>query len=241
MAATTWITNMADAVNHIEPTRHLKVFSPADFGSTRIDIIGVGATGSRIALSIAKLGVSNLHIWDFDKIESHNLANQAFGLADVGRPKVEAMADLIKAQTGLEVVPHNEAVTGRTRLGNVVFLLTDTMKSRKEIWEGAIKYKPHISAMIETRMGVDEGRVYVARPTAPAEIDMWEGTLCDDKEATESLCGSRITVGPTAEVISGLAVWRFISWFKFHKDGGEAPPVETIMFLNPSGFMTRTP
>src|SRR6056297_1732350 len=119
--------------NQIEPLRHMSVFSPEQFGSKRIDIIGCGATGSRIALELAKLGVSNLHLWDFDKVESHNLANQAFELSHVGEKKVNALAEIIQRATGLEVVTHDEAVTGMTPLGNVVFLLTDTMASRKEI------------------------------------------------------------------------------------------------------------
>lgn len=157
--------------NIVDTMRHIKVFDPNTLNDQRIDIIGVGATGSRIAISLAKLGLQDIHIWDFDIVESHNIANQAFGLADCGRPKVEALAAIIKAQTGLDVTAHNEKVTGRTTLGNIVFLLTDTMASRKEIWDGAIRFKPQIQIMIETRMGVDEGRVYNIRPTIPADVD----------------------------------------------------------------------
>lgn len=232
---------MAAAVNLIEPLRHLKVFSPAEFGDRRVDIIGVGATGSRIAIGLAKLGINNLHVWDFDKIESHNLANQAFGMADVGKPKVEALAGVIKAQTGLDIVQHNEKVTGDTELGNIVYLLTDTMASRKEIFEGAIKFKPHIELMVETRMGADEGRIYAVRPIDPSQVSLWLSEWYPDTEASESLCGSRISVGPTAEIVSGYAQWALLSWFKWFQSGNDEdrPSYEMVFGARYPSVMTR--
>ena len=117
----------------IDPTRHLSVFSPHAFGKKRVDIIGAGATGSRIVLSLAKLGVENIHVWDFDKVEEHNIANQIYGLENIGEPKVRALADVIKKSTGTAITAHDERVDGSKQLGEAVFLLTDTMESRKEI------------------------------------------------------------------------------------------------------------
>lgn len=225
--------------NLVDTMRHIKVFDPSGLKDCRIDIIGVGATGSRIALSLAKLGLQDIHIWDFDIVESHNIANQAFGLPDVGRPKVEALADLIKLQTGLAVTQHNERVTGRTSLGNIVFLLTDSMASRKEIWEGAIRFKAHIQVMIETRMGVDEGRVYNIRPTIPADTDFWASTLCEDKEAAVSVCGSSISVGPTAELVSAMASWTLLNWWEWRSKDAPRPAREVIFSTRPATIMSR--
>ena len=47
-------------MNPIDTTRHVEVFSPDAFGSRRIDIIGAGASGSRIVLALAKLGIENI-------------------------------------------------------------------------------------------------------------------------------------------------------------------------------------
>ena len=46
--------------------------------NTPIHIIGCGATGSWVALMLAKMGISNITCWDFDKVEEHNLPNQFF-------------------------------------------------------------------------------------------------------------------------------------------------------------------
>lgn len=197
----------------IDPLRHLSVFKPHQFGDTQVDIIGCGATGSKIAMSVAKLGVENIHLWDFDRVEDHNIANQIFGIPDVGRLKVEALADIIKTATATEVKVHNEKVDGSQDLGRVVFLLTDSMKSRKEIWENGLKYKMRTDLMIETRMGADSGRIYTVNPNYPLHIDRWEAASAyGDDEAEVSACGASTSVGPTADLIAGYAVWQMIRW-----------------------------
>jgi hypothetical protein len=210
------------------------------FANKRIDIVGCGATGSQIAMLLAKLGVADLHLWDFDKIEAHNIANQIFGLPDIGRPKVEALADMIRTQTGLEPSVHNERVTGKTTLGNVVFLLTDTMASRKEIWDGAIRMRSDIDRMIETRMGSSEGRIYSISPFELSEVKYWESTLCDDEVATDSLCGTRVSVGPTAILVAGYAVWAFMRWFEWSNcvDGKIEEPEVEMLFFAKDGLIT---
>ena len=229
-------------VTAIDTIRHISVFNPIDFGTTRVDVIGCGATGSRIAMSLAKLGILNLHLWDFDHVEGHNIANQIFGIADIGQSKVEALAHRIQADTGLTPTVHNERVDGTQVLGAVVFVLTDTMSSRKEIWEKSIRYRPHVRVMVETRMGVAEGRVYTINPLHQVEIDRWEATLCADEVAVESTCGSRTTVGPTAELVSGQAVWSFIRWWQHQLPGSEIErPASEYIFgvLSPIVISTR--
>ena len=207
--------------NQIDPIRHLSVFSPSAFGQRRVDVIGAGATGSRVALSLAKLGVENIHVWDFDRVEEHNVANQVFGIGDVDSSKVEALARLVAAQTGIAIHTHPEKVDGSQALGDVVFLLTDTMSSRKEIWERGLKFRLRTQLMIETRMGADSGRVYSVNPNNPKHIRAWEETLCGDEVAEVSACGASISVGPTAEIIAGLAVWQFMRWFATVEQGKE--------------------
>ncbi|HEY9868414.1 MAG TPA: ThiF family adenylyltransferase [Candidatus Obscuribacterales bacterium] len=226
-------------MNKVDITRHIDVFSRDAFGDRRIDVIGAGATGSRIVVSLAKLGLENIHVWDFDKVEAHNIANQAYGDGDIGKLKVDALHDLVKAQTGLAIHKHAERVDGSQELGDVVFLLTDTMSSRKEIWSKGIRYKMRTKLMIETRMGASEGRVYTVNPTRPAHVKGWEGTLYDDAVAEVSACGTTITVGPTAEFLSGLAVWQLIRWQAIEQGKEDVLDNEILFGLRPLYTMTR--
>ena len=225
----------------VDTLRHLEVFSPGKFGNRRVDVIGCGAVGSRVVLSLAKLGLEELHAWDFDKVEEHNVANQVFGNGDIGTLKAEALARIVKEQTGVDIKIHPEAVTGKTtELGEIVFLLTDTMKSRKEIWDGALKLKLRTKLMVETRMGADSGYIYALDPNKSGNIGAWESTLYSDDEAETSACGASTSVGPTAEAISGTAVWQMIRWFAIQQGAADVMDNEILMHLRPMMTVSRT-
>ncbi|HYD93184.1 MAG TPA: ThiF family adenylyltransferase [Candidatus Paceibacterota bacterium] len=223
----------------LDPLRHLDVFKPHAFGGRRVDVIGCGATGSRIALSLAKLGVEVIHVWDFDKVEEHNLANQGFGLEDVGELKTTALARLVKRDAGVRIETHAERVDGSQPLGDVVFLLTDTMASRKEIWDRGLKFKLRTKLLVETRMGADSGRVYALNPNTPLHTREWEKTLYTDEEAEVSACGTSVSVGPTAEIISGLAVWQMLRWFAVEQGGEDELDNEIIFSLRAMTMLNR--
>lgn len=225
--------------NLVSPLRHLAHFSPTEFGDTPVHIIGCGATGSRIALEVAKLGVRVIHLWDFDKVEAHNVANQIFGLNHVGMSKVDALSQIIKEQTGLKVCAHNEKVTGEQELEGFVFLLTDTMSSRKEIWDKALKYKVRVLRMVETRMGANEGRIYSINSCSAQDVEFWEKQWYPDTAAETSVCGSEVTVGGTAAVVSGLATWALIEWNKQYHGREATVQKEVLFYLCPPTFVNQ--
>ncbi len=206
--------------------RQLDLFAPDKFRD-EVHIIGVGATGSYVAYLLAKMGVRNIHAYDFDEVEEHNLPNQVYRLKDVGKPKVEALREIILEATGIEITAHNEAVTGASKLKGVVFLMVDSMDVRKDIWEGALKFKLSVRFMIETRMAIDNGRVYAILPSNPADIRLWESTLYSDEEAEESPCTNR-AISPTVSYIASIAVWKLIKWFN-----GEDYQKELIVSARP--------
>ncbi|MEI6118425.1 MAG: ThiF family adenylyltransferase [bacterium] len=226
-------------MNNINPIRHIKVFDPHVFGNKRVDIIGCGSTGSRIVMSLAKLGIENLHIWDFDIVEAHNIANQIYQQDDIGKKKVDALAEHIKRATGLTIHTHPDKVDGTQKLGEIVFLLTDTMSSRKEIWEKGIRYQLSIKLMVETRMGSDNGRVYAINPCKCSHTKAWEDTLHNDDIAEISACGASISVGPTAEIVSGLAVWQFLRWFSTEQREVDELDQEILFSLRPMQTLMR--
>lgn len=56
----------------------------------RVLILGVGAVGSGLAVSLAKSGVPHLHLVDFDRLRPGNTVRHAAGLRYVGWPKTVA-------------------------------------------------------------------------------------------------------------------------------------------------------
>lgn len=209
----------------VDPMRHLDVFNPAQFGDRRVDIIGAGATGSKVAMDLAKLGIRNIHVWDYDIVESHNVANQLYGIADVGKLKVDALRDRILADTGIEVTVHPVKITVEDEAGDVevehpdevcgdvIYLLVDSMSAREEIFN-ELENNMTTELLVETRMGPDVGRVYAFNPNVPRHVENWRKTLYSDESASTSACGASTSVGPTASLIASHAVWRLINWFE---------------------------
>ena len=80
--------------------RQLSILPPEKI-TTGVTIVGTGSVGSFVALSLVKMGVKELELWDSDKVELHNIANQYFRLEDLNKYKVEACRDLIMEQSCL--------------------------------------------------------------------------------------------------------------------------------------------
>jgi len=228
---------------HLNPIRHLTLFDPQVFDKNRVDVVGCGAVGSRIAMEVAKLGIKNLHLWDDDVVAFHNIANQLYTLSDIGKLKVEALAEHILAATGRKPTIHAERIAKSVGLGKVVFLAVDTMASRKEIFENCLHLKFTTDLVVETRMGAEELHVYAFNPRDRSKVEAWKATLSDDDKTVESVCGTRITVGATAAINAGLAVTSFLQWYRRELVRDPAfkaeLPLEQVMMLRPLITMTN--
>ena len=71
------------------------IFDTDVLASKRVSIVGLGSGGSVGALELAKAGVGNFILVDFDRLRVHNVARHVCGLADVGRFKTRAVRDVI--------------------------------------------------------------------------------------------------------------------------------------------------
>lgn len=89
-------------------------FDAARRGALRgasVAVAGCGGLGSNIAVWLARAGVGRLHLVDFDTVELSNLNRQQFELADLGVPKVDALAARIA-----RVNPYARVTVDRVRL-----------------------------------------------------------------------------------------------------------------------------
>src|SRR3982750_3648047 len=80
----------------------------AKIGATSILVVGAGGLGSPAALYLAAAGIGKLGLVDDDTVSLSNLQRQIlFRTADIGRPKVEAGAEALKAlNPGVQVETH---------------------------------------------------------------------------------------------------------------------------------------
>src|ERR1035437_9086780 len=76
-----------------------------------IAIIGAGSIGSWTALALLKLGCSDVTVFDFDKVEEHNIGSQIYTMADIGKDKTQALKDRLGLLVNTEVKVENQRVT----------------------------------------------------------------------------------------------------------------------------------
>lgn len=73
-------------------SRHEPAIVPV-LKKAKVGIAGAGGLGSNIAVALARAGVGQLIIADFDKVEPHNLNRQQFFVDQIGKPKVVALKE----------------------------------------------------------------------------------------------------------------------------------------------------
>jgi molybdopterin/thiamine biosynthesis adenylyltransferase len=85
----------------------------AKIRAARVLIVGAGGLGSPAALYLAAAGIGKLGLADDDAVSLSNLQRQIlFRTKDIGRPKVEAGAEALKAlNPGVRIESHHTRIT----------------------------------------------------------------------------------------------------------------------------------
>lgn len=192
----------------LDTTRHNELFDPFTF-NTPVNVIGAGATGSWLVLQLARLGITNITVYDFDSVEEHNVPNQAYGVKHIGENKVDALKNIVGWDTG--TVIKTAGRYDRQRLKGYVFLMVDSMAERKRIYEEHIKMKSAIKLLIEPRMGLDVGRIYNVNPVSLHDNKMYADTYYSDDETEVSACGASLTVVTSAMTIASWCARQLIN------------------------------
>lgn len=186
----------------------------------RIHIIGCGSVGSTIAENLARCGIKKMTLWDFDKVESHNIVNQMFGQQDIGKTKVEALKDiLVGINPDMELRLKPEGWNGEM-LSGYIFLAVDSIEIRRKIVEQHMD-NTNIKAMFDTRTLLTGAQLYAANWSEYKSKKDFLNTMqfSHEEAAAEtpvSACGVTLGVATTVRIAAALSVNNFI---KFVKDG----------------------
>ena len=179
----------------MEFLRQLDLVKPEAL-ETPVHVVGCGGIGSFTALALLKLGCSTVHLYDDDRVEEHNVPNQLFRTTDVGRAKVEALAELLESFTGVRARAHLRRLDGE-RLQGIVVIGVDSMTSRKAMWLKSVRHRAGIPLYLDGRLGAEVCRLYAIRPVDPDDVRCYERSLYDDSQAVPLSCtaGAIVSAG----------------------------------------------
>lgn len=92
-------------------TRYLSPARLEALRAARVGVAGAGGLGSNAVLMLARSGVEHFLLIDDDVVDASNLNRQQFWPRHLGRPKVEALAELVR-----ELNPDARVETCRLRI-----------------------------------------------------------------------------------------------------------------------------
>lgn len=184
----------------------------------KVTLIGAGAVGSFTALTLAKMGVGHLDVYDGDSVESHNLPNQWYRLTDLGHSKVDALKDILEAFSATEVICHAGNFTAQP-VEAIVISAVDSMDARLSLWRH-IKRCRRVTLYLDARMGAEVGKVLAIRPSDPEDVRAYEEELYPSSDALQAPCTARATTYCATGLAAFIAstVGQFLAERRFRKN-----------------------
>ena len=178
--------------------------------SIKATVVGCGAGGRQICLQLATIGVPNLHLIDFDKVEVVNLASQGFYEKDLGQFKVDAVAATCKeidSQINIKTTKakFNPMMFG----GGVIFSCTDSMSARRQVFESTSGLR---ELLIDARTSSEYSRIFII-DNSEESTKHYEKSLFSDDEAHTGSCTAKMTFY-VANVSAGIRVAQFAKWLR---------------------------
>lgn len=198
-----------------------------------IHIIGCGATGSTIAELLARSGLTKFTLWDYDLVEPHNIANQMYRAIDIGKPKTEALAGMMR-EINPDVDVRIKGEYKNESLSGYVFMTADSVKIWKQICD-ANKGNLQVKAVFNTRLRLTDAQAYAARWNKYNEVqNLLKSMDFTDEEAEAdtpvSACNMTLSIAPTVRIICNLIVADFMNLFINEEDWKTVFTVDAFSF-----------
>ena len=206
-----------DALYH----RQHGFYNPTEHPGDAVTFIGVGGIGSFAAFATGKLGVPKITLVDDDTVELHNAPNQMHAATDIGKPKVDVTAEMIRAHSGdlVTVCPVNGKHDAVPQYSGVVVSGLDSMAARQAVWDEKIKGNVAVNLYVDARIAGQLILIYaVPNPYLPDVQEHYEATLHSDDEAERAPCTERgiIDVGFQCGALLSRMLCRYFTGEQIH-------------------------
>jgi len=211
---------------NIDRARHEDLLPSQRAAELKVMVVGCGAVGSWATLILAKMGVRQFALYDFDRVEDVNVSVQAFGALSIGDSKVQALKDLIVRDAECaeeEVIASPRKFTAEMAMDvDVCVASMDNLKGRQEVWEAM---KGRAGLFVDPRMGGQFLEVHaVERGDKEAEEQYRKVIYPVSEVFSEEACAAR-AVAYTAAMAGAQVANVIRQWVM-----GEKPRIKTFMF-----------
>ncbi|MBD3413783.1 MAG: sulfur carrier protein ThiS adenylyltransferase ThiF [Candidatus Aminicenantes bacterium] len=115
-----------------------------------VGVAGLGGLGSTAAISLARMGVGRLILADYDVVEPSNLNRQQFSIKHIGRPKTEALKEIIsQINPNIRVDLHKEMLDKKNipqifEKADIILECFDKTREKRMIMETVSEIMPEI-------------------------------------------------------------------------------------------------
>jgi len=181
--------------------------------TTPILLVGVGAVGRNVAMSLASIGAEHVTIVDFDKVEPSNVTTQGFLESDIGNYKVEAVQ---RAMLGISPEMDVDPFYDKWKPNMfskckdwIVISCVDNMVGRKGLHRWARNHR--CGLFLDARLQGEAGQVHAAFDVASHE--KYVLSLFDDAEAEQGRCTAQATFYASTFVANAL-VGQMVRWLR---------------------------
>lgn len=198
----------------------------------KVGLLGVGGVGTHVAFDLMGLGVGDLRLVDFDKVELSNLNRQIlYKEADIGQKKLDLAISRLSEYaprcniTGLEMkLTSADDVVAAVADRDFVICFADRPKAHIVQWlnEGCVRSQvPFICGGVETQRSV----MYLIVPGVTGCVECWGKCNADDDLSRElrakivALHAEDAGVGPDmaafgamVSVLTALVVTEFVRY-----------------------------
>ena len=183
-------------------------------------VAGCGGIGSWTTLLLARMKPASMFIYDNDIIEAVNMSGQLYSQSDLGRPKVSALAEMIRNYAGYgSVFAISERFTEESEASDIMICGFDNMAARKLFFN---KWLSHVQSkseeerknclFIDGRLAAEEFQVLCIKGDDEYNINRYNNEfLFSDVEADETICSYKQTTF-CANMIASYMVNLFVNF-----------------------------
>jgi len=167
---------------------------------------GAGGIGSWVAFFLSKIGF-HLALYDFDTVETHNLGGQLFKQSSVGKPKVEAVQEILLEFCSSEINIFNERITETSPGHYFCISAFDNMEARKimfNIWKKFALLHPEKAIFIDGRLELESFQIFCVTPD---KIEEYEKHLFHDSVIEEAACTLKQTSHTAAMIATTMTAF----------------------------------